>query len=107
MAEKIKLTRAQILKDMKGDPTATPPVPGLDRKGLKAKYGLSHTDMAALIKAAGIKNLKVKKEPGFILVDEDGDANVADGTVEGSTNGATVAAPQVEEAAPATSLDKW
>lgn len=102
--EKIKLTVSQVLGLMKGDPTAIPPVLGLDRKQIKAKLGLSHSDMTALFKHPALRNKKAKKEAGFELVDD-----IKDTSTLTSGNGAEIlqaenkTVPVAESAVP----DKW
>lgn len=59
--EKVKLTISQVLNDLDS---------GLDRKAIKAKYGLTTTDVARLFQHDKLKGRRVKPAPNFELEDD-------------------------------------
>lgn len=94
---------------------------GLDREKIKAKYGISHSDMALLFKDPSLKGRKpkgavrAKKAPGFVLIQDLGvedTSNVAD-TTTADVAGAAITEDAVASTAPAETaqagetLDKW
>lgn len=86
---------------------------GLDREAIKAKYGISHSDMALLFKEPALKGRKpkggtrAKKAPGFILVqDTEAPTSVAP-SIETVAQTMAVSEPEVLSAPAAEQLDKW
>src|SRR6478609_7061646 len=58
---KIKLTASQIIKDLES---------GLDRKAIRAKYGLSATDAKRLFNEEPLRRVRVKAPPAFDFEDD-------------------------------------
>ena len=58
---KVKLTVSGILTDLKD---------GIDRKGIKEKYGLTTTEVAELFKHEKLKGARVRKASNFELEDD-------------------------------------
>lgn len=83
MAEKIKLTIAGILADLKA---------GLDRKQIKAKYGLSSIDLKRVFQHDKLKGRKVSPLPNFELIDDttDDTAEASEGNGQQATASAAV-----------------
>lgn len=119
--EPVVLTVEGILADLDA---------GFDREKIKAKYGLSHSDMALLFKDPALKGRKpkgatrTKKAPGFILVGAtvpapanttsesitEGVSGIVSGIVSGTVNEIATSETKVtEEPAiePGEALDKW
>ena len=83
-AEKKKITVTQVLADLAN---------GIDRKGIREKYGLKQAELELLFQHPKLKNRKVKKAfvPSFELVDD---------TDEGADQAEGAEVPQQEESGP-------
>ena len=62
--EKVKLTVSGILQDLSD---------GLDKKGIREKYGLSATDVKRLFENPKLKGRRVRKAAAFELTDDTGE----------------------------------
>jgi hypothetical protein len=97
--EKVKLTISQVLNDLDS---------GLDRKAIKAKYGLTTTDVARLFQHDKLKGRRVKPAPNFELEDDAPDvapvkvakkATVTDAPASQATGQTATAQPEAQGAA--------
>lgn len=97
--EKVKLTISQVLNDLDS---------GLDRKAIKAKYGLTTTDVARLFQHDKLKGRRVKPAPNFELEDDAPDvapvkvakkATAATNATASQATGQTATQPEAQGAA--------
>jgi hypothetical protein len=89
--EKVKLTVSMILEDLNN---------GIDRKGIREKYGLSATDVNRLFQHEKLKGARVRTAPAFELEDDTEEIVKDQPTVKKTRKKAEVKA---DEPAPATS----
>lgn len=59
--DKVKMTISSVIADLNS---------GIDRNGIKEKYGLTRADVIRLFQHEQLKGRKVKSAPGFELVDD-------------------------------------
>lgn len=93
--EKVKLSIRQIKADLDS---------GVDRKGIRLKYGLNSQGIKQLFQHPELKGLKVKAAPNFVLVDDNGNSL---GTSEAKTGDMEASATKLAGAPTEEAKGTW